>query len=390
MSVATGVDTLLSQRLDELRGRRLGLVVNHTALTADGRWLPEELIRRGLDVAVMFAPEHGLRGDRMSAVADERDPVTGVAVRSLYGRHAGLAPELPADLDTVIHCLQDIGSRFWTYTSTLLAVMEAASAADIPVWVCDRPNPLGGRVVAGPPLDPAFRSFVGIDPLPIRHGMTCGEMALLLRDRFTPSARVEVVAMSGWHRAMWHDQTGLPYVAPSPNAPSLAHAIVHPGHNLFKGLNVSEGYGTAKPCEWKGAPFIDGPAWAARLNARGLAGVVYRPVWFRPARAPTGTAPWKYEDVPCQGVEPVVLDRDAFEPVEAGLHLIDALIDLHGAQLRWPVHPDGRHQFDLRVGNDRVRADLLARRPVAEIAAAWGDDLLEFGRLRRQYLLYPD
>jgi uncharacterized protein YbbC (DUF1343 family) len=388
VSVATGVDLLLAGRLDELRGKRLGLVVNHTALTADGRWLPAELIRQGLHVSVMFAPEHGLRGDRMAAVADERDPVTGVAVRSLYREHGGLTPELPADLDAVIYCLQDIGSRFWTYTSTLLAVMEAAQAADIPVWVCDRPNPLGGRAVAGPPLLPAFRSFVGIDPLPIRHGMTSGELALLLRDRFAPSARVEVVAMAGWRRAMWHDQTGLPYLAPSPNAPSLAHAIVHPGHNLFKGLNVSEGYGTAKPCEWKGAPWIDGVAWAEALNARALAGVVYRPVWFRPARAPTGTSPWKYEDEPCQGVEPLLIDRDAFEPVAAGLHMVDTLLALHGERVAWPTHRDGRHQFDLRVGNDRVRQGLLARTPVAEIVAGWGDELREFERLRAGYLLY--
>jgi uncharacterized protein YbbC (DUF1343 family) len=290
-----------------------------------------------------------------------------------------------AGLDALVIDLQDVGTRIYTYIYTMAGCLRAASAQGLPVVVCDRPNPIGGERVEGPVLDPAFASFVGEYPIPMRHGMTIGELARLFNEHFGIHAKLEVVPMQDWSRGQYYDETGLPWVLPSPNLPTIDSAIVYPGTVLFEGTNVSEGRGTTRPFELVGAPWIDAEPFARALNARGLAGVRFRPVIFEPTFH-------KHAHAACGGVQIHVVDRRAFRPVETGLVLVDACRQAGPAAFAWREPPYEyeavKPPFDILCGSARERQGLEAGADARALAAAWTAEVDAFLPVRQQFLLY--
>ena len=382
--VKTGLDVLLAEKLDLLRGRRVGLVTNPTGVTSDLESTVDVLHRAlGVQLAALFGPEHGFRASAPDgvAVASGREARTGLPVHSLYGPTKKPTPEMLAGLDVLVFDLQDCGARFYTYTWTLRYCLEAAAENRLPLLVLDRPNPIGGEAVEGPVLDRRFASFVGDWPIPIRHGLTLGELATLFNR--TIGADLTVVRMQGWRRAMWFDDTGLPWVLPSPNLPTLEAATVYPGTCLVEGTNLSEGRGTSRPFEFVGAPWIDGEDLALALNALRLPGVRFRPVAFAPTTS-------KHSGSTCGGVQVHVLDRQAFRPVETGLHILASIKRLYTSDFRWlPTSWEGQPpHVDLLAGTDRLRQALDAGVPVADIVAEWQPGLAAFCQERAGVLLY--
>lgn len=320
-SVLLGIDVLAAEGFERLRGARVGLVAGAASVDRHLVSVIDRLIAAdGVDVAALFGAEHGLRGEAQAGVPvdDAVDPETGLPVYSLYGQNKRPRPASLACLDALVIDLVDAGCRYWTFLYTMSYCLEAAAAAGITVIVLDRPNPITGSRVEGNLLDPAFSSFVGRYPLPIRTGLTFGEAARLFNQAFGIGARLEIVPCQGWRRTQWYDETGLTFVPPSPNTPTLETLVLYPGTCLVEGTNLSEGRGTTHPFRWIGAPWIDGVRLARELNGRGLPGVAFRPVFFTPTFS-------KHAGTLCAGVEPHVLDPEAFRPVRTGLHLLDAL-----------------------------------------------------------------
>jgi len=378
-----GIEVLLDQRMDLLRGKRVGLVTNATgvdrALRSDVDRFAE---RREFTLVALFGPEHGVRGDVQAGdqVASARDAATGLPVHSLYGEHREPTPAMLAGIDVLVFDIQDVGTRFYTYPYTLAGVMRAAKRAGIPVVVADRPDPLGGVLIEGPVLDPALASFVGQYPIPIRHGMTLGELATLFNTAFGIGAELHVVAMQGWRRGDEPLRGALPWVPPSPNMPMPDTALVYPGMGLIEGTNVSEGRGTTRPFETIGAPWVDAQALAARLNAMGLPGVRFRPTWFTPTFS-------KHAGTACAGVQLHVSDRAAFRPVRTGLAVLKALHDQHPQDFAFlPGKPPF---FDHLAGVGDLRAAIQRGDTLDAIEARWAPALATFDAERRRHLLYP-
>ena len=378
-----GIDVLLSSRLDLLRGKRVGLVTNATGMDHALRSSVDRFAARSdFRLVALFGPEHGVRGDVQAGdkVASSRDAATGLPVHSLYGEHREPTPEMLAGVDVLVFDIQDVGTRFYTYPSTLAGVMRAAKRAGIPVIVADRPDPLGGVRVEGPVLDPALASFVGMFPIPIRHGMTIGELATLFNTGFGIGAELHVVAMQGWQRGDEPLRGALPWVPPSPNMPTPDTALVYPGMGLLEGTNVSEGRGTTRPFETLGAPWVDARALAERLNALGLPGVRFRPTWFTPTFS-------KHAGQACGGVQLHVTDRAAFLPVRTGIAVLKALHDQQPGEFAFlPGQPPF---FDRLAGVDDLRAANARGDTLDVIEARWQPGLAAFEVLRRQHLLYP-
>lgn len=377
-----GIEVLLQDHLDLLRGKRIGLVTNPTGVDRGLRSTVDLLARHPeLELVALFGPEHGVRGDAQAGehVGSMRDRATGLPVHSLYGEHREPAPEMLAGIDVLVFDIQDVGARFYTYPYTLAGVMRAARATGIPVVVLDRPNPVGGVEVEGPVLETGHASFVGMFPIPIRHGMTLGELARLFNEAFGIGAELHVVPVRGWIRSQSEPGRILPWVLPSPNMPTPDTALVYPGTALFEGTNLSEGRGTTRPFEIIGAPYVDADALAARMNAIGLPGVRFRPVWFTPTFS-------KHAGVLSGGVQLHVTDRQAFLPVRTGLALIKATHDLYPDEFRFlegePVF------FDLLAGNGWIREAILAGESVENIEARWQEELARFKEERRRYLIY--
>jgi len=319
-----GIDVLERDGFRQLAGRRVGLITNHTGRTRDGRGTPAVLhAAPGMQLVALFSPEHGFAGALdQSDVPDAKDPASGLPVRSLYGKTRRPTPEMLADLDTLVYDIQDIGCRFYTYVSTMGEAMKAAAAAGKRFVVLDRPNPINGVDVAGPMLDPGSESFVGWHPLPLRHGMTVGELARLFNDELKLGLDLVVVPCEGWRRGDAWEATGLEWVNPSPNMRSLTEAFLYPGIGLLETTNVSVGRGTDTPFEVIGAPWIDGPALAAALAGRRIPGVAFVPIAFTPDAS-------TFKGERCGGINVVITDRAAFEPVRVGLEIAAALRRLH-------------------------------------------------------------
>ena len=360
----TGLDVLLDDP-STLKSQRVGLLTNPTGVTHDLRQNVDALLEAGVNVVALFSPEHGFRGAAAEgeAVTSSQDARTGLPVHSLYG--ATLAPtlEMLREIDVLLFDLQDVGARFYTYTTTLALAIRACTENGVRLLVLDRPNPIGGVQMEGPMLDPALQSFVGHGSLPVRYGMTIGELAKF----YVPST--EVIAMRGWRREMWFDQTGLPWVPPSPNMPHLSTAIVYPGTCLLEGVNVSVGRGTPLPFEIFGAPWMNSDALAVALNERDLEGVRFRPITFTPSAN-------TYAGETCQGVQIHVMNRDVFKPVAMGLRLIASLFQRYPDQLKF----NATH-FDRLIGDAEVRANLPHMREDCGIDAA-------FAKRRNAVLLY--
>lgn len=377
-SVKLGNEVLFERMGDLIKGERAGLITNPSGVTSDLR-STADLLHEAPDVRLvaLFGPEHGIRGDVAdgAAIPSSVDAVTGVPVYSLYGSTRKPTEEMLEHVDVLLFDIQDVGVRFYTYLYTMAYAMEVCGDLDIPFLVLDRPNPLGGDVMEGNVLDPKFRSFVGNYPIPLRYGMTIGELARLLNEEYALGADLRVVPMEGWRRDMLFDDTGLPWVPPSPNIPSFATAIVYPGTCLFEGTNVSEGRGTTAPFLQIGAPYVDGRRLAEVLADRELPGVLFRPLFFTPRFG-------KHEGHLCGGVYVHVVDPDAFEPVWTGLEMVAALRALPPAHFEWRPH------FDLLMGTDAVRRAIEDDIPVEEIVAGWRVEREAFGRTGAKYRMY--
>lgn len=374
--VVTGLDALRAEGFAPLKGKRVGLVTNHAGRARDGV-TAIDLLHGAKDVklAALFSPEHGIRGILDAAVPSSTDGTTGLTIHSLYGDTRRPTTAMLEGLDAVVIDLQDIGARFWTYITTMAFVMEETARTRMPVFVLDRPNPINGYQIEGPALDKAMAGFTGyFPPMPVRHGMTFGELARMLNAENKIGAALTVVPMQNWDRNRWFDETGLPWINPSPNMRNLIQATLYPGIGAFEGTNISVGRGTDTPFEQIGAPWIDGVQLADALNARALPGIRFYPVRFTPASS-------KYAKEECQGVFMVVTDRTALRPVRVGVELAAMLYKLYG--VRYEVESAER-LFGSKEGIARVRSG----DDPAAIAASWGAAEARWRLLRAKYMLY--
>ena len=382
-SVRSGLEVLLADGSTLLAGKRIGLVTNPTGVDGRLRSAVDLLRSNGrMQLVALFAPEHGIRGEAQAGalIADTVDQRSGLPVHSLYGATRKPTPAALAELDAIVFDIQDVGARFATYISTLALVLEAAADVGTLAVVLDRPNPLNGVDVEGGSLAEGFASFVGMYAAPIRHGLTMGELARLFAvERGLP--RPTIVAMEGWKRELWFDETGLPWVQPSPNLPTLDAVTLYPGTCLVEGTSVSEGRGTTRPFELVGAPWIDPFALAEDLGARRIPGVRFRPVYFTPTFS-------KHAGVSCGGVQVHVVDRLALRPVALGLHLLVALRSQDPRSFSWRQNSDGRYVIDLLYGTDRLRRSMEEGLSASDLAAASAADVADFERRRADVLLY--
>ena len=376
-----GIEVLLADSIHLVEGRRAGLVTNHTGIDRRGTSSIDLLHQdERLELVALYSPEHGIRGE---AEAGERvesglDSRTGLPIHSLYASTRKPTPQMLEGVEVLLFDIQDIGARYYTYVYTMALAMEAAGEAGIPFVVLDRPNPIGGVEVQGNVLDPEFASFVGMYPIPMRHGMTPGELARLFRGEFGVEAELSIAPLSGWSRSDWFPDTGLPWVAPSPNMPSVESARHYPGTCLFEGTNLSVGRGTPIAFQQIGAPWLDGEALAARLNRYGIPGARFEPVRFTPENPGDG----KHGGVEVGGVRFVAGGR-AYDPTEAAVAAIIEAAALSGDQWEWR-----EAGFDRLAGTDRLRLAIEAGTPLAEVRAGWQPDLDGFLRVRERYLLY--
>ena len=387
-TVETGLDLVAAGDLTLLRGKRLALLAHGASVTADGRHAIDVLRAAGLDLRCVFAPEHGLRGHAAAgeSVRDGRDPVSGLPVISLYGDKTRPSRDDLAGVDAVVVDLQDAGVRFYTYASTMLLTLEAAAEAGREVIVLDRPNPLGGDLIEGPPSDPedrVARSLVNRAPGPLVHGLTLGEMALFANARLARPARLQVVRMRGWRRTMTWDDTGLRWVAPSPNLRSAEAAQAYPGVCLLEATNVSEGRGTDAPFLRLGAPWVDASALAAALrSAAEQSGFGLEPATFVPRAGPADPAP-KHEGHECHGLAVCVIAPRALRPYAFGVALLAAL--RRQPSFAWR---DRGAALDRLVGSRGLFASLEAGRSATEVLAGDESAVAAFRRDRTSALLY--
>jgi uncharacterized protein YbbC (DUF1343 family) len=386
MSFVLGSDVLFDRQL--LKGRTVGLVVNPASINARFEHAIDRAEQSGVTVGAIFGPQHGFRSDVQENMIESdhaRDARRQIPIYSLYSETREPTAEMLTGLDALVVDLQDVGTRIYTYIYTMANCLRAARTHELPIVVCDRPNPIGGVDVEGPMLEPGFESFVGQFPIPMRHGMTIGELAALFNEHFGIGAKLEVVEMPHWSRDNYFDDTKLPWVLPSPNIPTLDSAIVYPGTVLFEGTNVSEGRGTTRPFELVGAPWVDPEPFAARLNARGLEGVYFRPAMFEPTFH-------KHAKTLCGGCQIHVLDRRTFRPVETGVALVDAFRAANPRAFAWREPPyEYEHTLapiDILYGSSALREGLERGTTAADLAASWMPDVERFLDVREKFLLY--
>jgi uncharacterized protein YbbC (DUF1343 family) len=387
MRITLGSERLLSSsRLD---GQRVGIVSNPASVDHQFTHIVDRLASHSrARLGAIFGPQHGFRSDlqeNMIETGHSHDDLRRVPVYSLYSETREPTGDMLKDLDVLVVDLQDVGTRIYTYIYTMAYCLTAARKHNLPVIVCDRPNPIGGTSVEGPMLERGYESFVGLYPIPMRHGMTIGELARLFNEHFGIGARLEVVGMEGWRREMYHDDAGAPWVMPSPNMPTLDTAIVYPGTVLFEGTNVSEGRGTTRPFELVGAPWVVAEPFAAALNRRKLEGVVFRPVVFEPTFH-------KFAKDTCGGCQLHVTHRDAFRPGLAAVLLLEAFRSASRERFRWRDPPyEYEHEklpIDILAGSAALREQIDADVPAEAIARSWAADVSAFETIRRRFLNY--
>jgi uncharacterized protein YbbC (DUF1343 family) len=387
MSVRLGIDRLIDS--GAVRGQRVGVVCNPASV--DGSFCHAiERLEQASDVTLgaVFGPQHGFRSDvqdNMIETGHVEDASRRVPIYSLYSETREPTAEMLAGLDALVIDLQDIGARIYTYIYTMANCMRAAKKHGVRVVVCDRPNPIGGVEVEGPMLRPGYESFVGQFPIPMRHGMTIGELACLFNAQFGIGADLQVMRLEGWTRGMYWDDTGLPWVMPSPNMPTLDTAIVYPGTVLFEGTRLSEGRGTTRPFELVGAPWIHAEHFASALNERALRGVHFRPAVFEPTFQ-------KHAKATCGGAQVHVTERKAFRPCTVAAAL---LLDFHAQEpghFEWRQPPyEYEHEkmpIDILAGSPDLREQIESQTSLDDIVESWGHETLEFEGIRRAFLLY--
>jgi uncharacterized protein YbbC (DUF1343 family) len=397
MSVLPGLEVLIDHEPFRIQGKRIGLVTNQSAVTRDLQHAVKLLhAGRGWKLTALFGPEHGIWGEAqdMAHIDHSIDPLTGLPVYSLYGeKEEDLAPRREAlrGLDALLIDLQDIGSRYYTFIYTMALCMRAAAPLGLEVIVLDRPNPIDGVHIEGNIREDKYKSFVGMFPLPTRHGMTAGELAGWFARYYADTqgidCRVTVVAMKGWNRSMWWGDTGLPWVIPSPNMPTVYTATVYPGMCLVEGTNLSEGRGTTHPFEFFGAPWLDSFKLADNLNRLELPGVRFRPDYFMPTFH-------KHANRVCGGVELHVTNRSTFEPYRTGLWCIKVARDMNPEEFKWRTETyefvSDRLAIDLLAGSARYREIIESGGNIDEWVRDWEDPLREFARQRAEFLMYKE
>ena len=386
--VKLGLERLLEDP-HVLRGASVGLICNQASVNHKLRHAAD-LFHHHPDISLraLFGPQHGIRGDVQDNMIETEhtiDQATGLPIHSLYSETREPTEAMLSDLDILVFDMQDVGCRIYTFAYTLANCMSAASKYGKKVVVCDRPNPINGRQLAGNVLEPEHASFVGLFPIPTRHAMTLGELARMFNELFHIKCELEVIKMAGWERSCWHDETDAPWVMPSPNIPTLDSATVFPGAVHFEGTQLSEGRGTTRPFELVGAPYIDPEQYAQSLNDLSLAGVYFRDCIFRPTFQ-------KHAGISCGGVQIHVIDRDAFEPVITGVTMVKVAYDLYGSAFRWKEPPYeyvyDRNPFDVIAGTSSIREAIEQGTAIEEIQSRWTEGLDDFVRAREQYLLY--
>jgi uncharacterized protein YbbC (DUF1343 family) len=386
-AVTLGTERLIAS--GRLRGKRVGLVANPASVNESFQHAVDRIGNlRDATLAAIFGPQHGFHAtlqDNMIETPHERDARRQVPVYSLYSETREPTPEMLRGLDVLVIDLQDVGTRVYTFIYTMANCLKAAKRVGLPVMVCDRPNPIGGDAVEGPMLRAGFESFVGLYPIPLRHGMTIGELARLFNDRFGIGAELEVIPMEGWTREMYWDDTRLPWIIPSPNMPTLDTAIVYPGQVLVEGTQLSEARGTTRPFELTGMPGIDSEKFAGRLNAYGFAGVYFRPVYFEPTFH-------KFAGETCGGCQVHVTDRSAFKPVLATAAMFHEFHAAAPDRFAWRQPPyEYEHEkmpIDILSGSSDLRQQIESGMGPRDIAASWEAETADFLKLRDQFLLY--
>ncbi|HSC58794.1 MAG TPA: DUF1343 domain-containing protein [Gemmatimonadales bacterium] len=381
VAAAPGVDVLLTDSLALVRGRRVGLVTNQAGVDARGVGDVERLRAAGIDLVALFSPEHGFRGTAAPGeeVASTRDSATGLPIYSLYGRTRVPTASMLDRLDVILVDLQDAGARYFTYLATTVDVMRGAARADKPVVILDRPDPIGGPV-QGNVLDTAYASDVGLLAVPMRPGMTLGELARLARSDLKLTADLSVIPVRGWQRDQPFDATGLPFVPPSPNLPTLESLFHYPGLCLFEGTDLSVGRGSDAPFEQVGAPWLDTARVLARVRGAKLPGVAFRGVTFTPERPGDG----KYADTLLRGIRLTVTDRSTYDPTATAVYLLAAIRAVHPGQFTF-----ADAQFDRLAGGRDLRVALQRGEGAGRIVRGWAPARAAFLRRRAPFLLYP-
>ncbi|MEV5035538.1 DUF1343 domain-containing protein [Peribacillus frigoritolerans] len=378
--VSPGIEVLLKEEKNVLSGKKVGLITNPTGIDSKLTSIVD-LLHDDPDIhlTALFGPEHGVRGDAQAGASVEYyiDEKTGLSVYSLYGKTKKPTPEMLKDVEVLVFDIQDVGTRYYTYIYTMAYAMDAAKENDIPFIVLDRPNPQGGESVDGPVLEPEFSSFVGLYPIPLKHGMTVGELATLFNKEFKIGADLKVIKMKGWKRDMDYDDTGLPFVLPSPNMPTVSTTFVYPATGLIEGTNVSEGRGTTKPFELIGAPYINSDELAGKLNALRLPGVKFRAASFTPTFS-------KHAGKLSHGVEVYITDREEFKAVPTGLHIIKTIQDLYPGDFEFLA----ANNFNLLIGNGWIMSRIKEGSTVNEILKEYQVKQDAFKKVRKNYLLY--
>lgn len=388
-AIRLGIERLLDEKIELLRGARVGLVCNQASVDHDFRHAADRCHENpDVNLTALFGPQHGIRGDVQDNMIETEHAVdrkTSLPVYSLYSETREPTEQMLREVDVIVCDLQDIGTRIYTFIYTIANCMRAAKEFGKRVIVCDRPNPINGVQLEGNILDPAFASFVGQFPLPTRHGMTAGELALLFNNHFGIDCELEVVAIKGWSREMWYDDTDSPWVFPSPNMPTLDSATVFPGTVHVEGTQMSEGRGTTRTFELVGAPYIDADAYADALATLDLPGVAFRSCVFMPTFQ-------KHAGKACGGVQIHVLDRQQFQPVKTGIAVIKTAFDMYGDDFRWKEPPYEyeyeRNPFDVIAGTSKVREAFEMGDDLDTVAESWEAPLADFARDREAFLLY--
>ena len=391
MAVLTGLSRLVREGNTQIAGKRVGFLCNPTSVDERLAHGIDLLRAKGVNLTALFGPEHGVRGDAqdMIGVGDDRDPVTGLPVFSLYGHDEASLTPTPAmldEIDVMLFDVQDVGSRYYTFVWTMVLAMRACAKAGKPFFVLDRPNPIGGHLVEGPAIMPGFESFVGLVSCPNRHGMTAGEIARWRHAVEKLDNELVVISMRGWERDLWWEHTGLPWVLPSPNMPTVDTALVYPGMCLVEGTELSEARGTTKPFEFSGAPWLDGQRLARDMTAMQLPGCVLRPIVYTPTFH-------KHAGKPNGGVQIHVTHSDAFRPYRTGVAFLKAAHDQAPEQFAWRAKAyefvDQIPAIDLLAGTAALREGIEAGASIDDLTARWPRDEGAWLEEREPYLLYP-
>lgn len=387
--VRVGLDNI-SEFHQLFKNKRVGIITNHTAYNSENQYITDIFLGMAdVTVTALLGPEHGIRGSAEAGqkVDSENDSLRDIPIYSIYGKTRKPTPEMLSNVDVLVYDIQDIGARYYTYIYTMAYAMEAAAEQGIPFVVLDRPNPITGTMMEGNILEKEFATFVGLFPIPVRHGMTVGELARMFNGegwlRNGIQADLTVIPLTNWQRKQWYDETGLTFRKPSPNIPDLTSATAYPGTCLLEGTNVSEGRGTTIPFLITGAPWIDGNKLAVRLNSLNLPGVVFHDTVFTPVSIPGASTNPKFRDKKCGGVKFNIINRNQFQPYRSGLFIISTLRQLYPDSLTFHI----RH-FDRLCGTNKIRETILTNGNIDSLIASWQGPLEQFKEMRRKYLLY--